>query len=180
MDYIRSMFDSKRYRAYRALQAQRKYEDTVPYIPPITKGMVIKVYDGDTITIATKLPHTISSQLGLSRRPTYRFSVRLLGIDCPEMRPKKATNADEEAANADEKAIAAIAKNAVEDMVLNKVVVLKNVSTEKYGRILADVYIGDVCLSEYQLRKRHAVPYDGKTKKIPNSWKAYYNCNENV
>ena len=31
------------------------YKDTIPFIPPITSGKVIKVYDGDTITIASKL-----------------------------------------------------------------------------------------------------------------------------
>jgi len=54
------------------------YKDTIPYIPSITCGKVIKVYDGDTITIATKLPYESS--------PIYRFSVRINGIDCPEMK----------------------------------------------------------------------------------------------
>lgn len=53
------------------------YVDTIPFVPPITSGKVIKVYDGDTITIASKLPYDHS--------PIYRFSVRLLGIDSPEM-----------------------------------------------------------------------------------------------
>ena len=30
-----------------------KYEE---FVPPITNGKVIKVYDGDTITIASKMP----------------------------------------------------------------------------------------------------------------------------
>jgi endonuclease YncB( thermonuclease family) len=41
------------------------WNDTVPFVPPITKGRVIKVYDGDTITIAARLPHPKS--------PLYRF-----------------------------------------------------------------------------------------------------------
>jgi endonuclease YncB( thermonuclease family) len=53
------------------------YHDTIPFIPPITSGKVIKVYDGDTVTIASKLPYDNS--------PIYRFSIRLLGIDSPEM-----------------------------------------------------------------------------------------------
>lgn len=39
----------------------------------------MKVYDGDTITIATRLGGTGS---------LYRFSVRLLAIDTPEKRTK--------------------------------------------------------------------------------------------
>ena len=33
------------------------YKDTIPFIPPITTGKVIKVYDGDTLTLASKLPY---------------------------------------------------------------------------------------------------------------------------
>ena len=33
------------------------YKDTTPFIPPLTYGKVIKVYDGDTLTIASKLPY---------------------------------------------------------------------------------------------------------------------------
>ena len=51
-----------------------------PFIPPISSGFVVKVYDGDTITIASKLPYESS--------PLYRFSVRLNGIDCPEIKGK--------------------------------------------------------------------------------------------
>ena len=32
-------------------------KDTMPFIPPIEKGIVVKVYDGDTITIVSKLPY---------------------------------------------------------------------------------------------------------------------------
>jgi hypothetical protein len=35
-----------------------KWEDTQEFTFPIKGGKVIKVYDGDTITIASKLPFT--------------------------------------------------------------------------------------------------------------------------
>ena len=57
-----------------------KWEDTVEFTFPITGGRVIKVYDGDTITIASKLPFDNS--------PLYRLSVRLNGIDAPEIKGK--------------------------------------------------------------------------------------------
>ena len=44
-----------------------KWEDTVEFTFPITGGKVIKVYDADTITIATRLPFKDS--------PLYRLSV---------------------------------------------------------------------------------------------------------
>ena len=114
------------------------------------------MYDGDTITIASKLPYDTS--------PLYRFSVRLNGIDCPEMKGK-----DE-----DEKECAQIAKKEMNDLIMNKMVTLKNIQTEKYGRILADVYIGDLHLNQHMIEKRLAVAYDGGTKMKPTNWMNYY------
>ena len=132
------------------------YRDTIPFVPPVEKGVVIKVYDGDTITIASKLPYPDSK--------LYRFSVRLNGIDCPEIKGK-----DE-----NEKQCAQIAKQEMSVLVLNKVVTLKNVDTEKYGRILADVYIGDLHVNKHMIEKRLAVTYDGGTKITPSNWMIYY------
>jgi endonuclease YncB( thermonuclease family) len=133
-----------------------EWNDTIPFVPPINKGFVIKVYDGDTITIASKLPYQDS--------PMYRFSVRLNGIDCPEMKGK----------DHDEKQCAILAKNEVIELVLHKNIILKNIQTEKYGRILADVYVGDLHLNQHMLEKRLAVIYDGGTKISPKSWLDYY------
>jgi len=132
------------------------WKDTIEFVPPVEKGIVIKVYDGDTITIASKLPYLSS--------PLYRFSVRLNGIDCPEIKSK-----DE-----NEKQCAQIAKKEMSDLILNKIVILKNVQTEKYGRILADVYIGDLHLNNHMIEKRLAISYDGGTKINPSNWMNYY------
>lgn len=132
------------------------WKDTIQFIPPIEKGVVIKVYDGDTITIASKLPYPSS--------PLYRFSVRLNGIDCPEIKGK-----DE-----NEKQCAQIAKEEMSNLILNKIVTLKNIRTEKYGRILADVYIDELHLNNHLIQKRLAVVYDGGTKISPKNWMEYY------
>jgi len=63
------------------------YENTEKYIPPIKKGRVIKIYDGDTITIAAKLPNFYF----WNKSPIYRFNIRLNGIDCPEIKSKNKT-----------------------------------------------------------------------------------------
>jgi len=139
---------------------QINWKDTIQFVPPIEKGKVIKVYDGDTITIASKLPYPTSI--------LYRFSVRLNGIDCPEIKGK-----DE-----NEKQCAQIAKQEMSELVLNKIVTLKNLQTEKYGRILADIYLGDLHLNKHMLDKRLAVFYDGGTKISPKNWMDYYNKGE--
>ena len=125
------------------------YKDTIPFVPNIQSGHVIKVYDGDTITIASKLPYADS--------PLYRFQVRLRGIDCPEIHGK----------TEDEKARALCARTEMETLVMQKQVVLKNVGTEKYGRLLADVFVNGIHVNAHMLQKGLAVPYFGKTK---TSW----------
>ena len=126
------------------------------FVPPIKQGRVIKCYDGDTITIASYLPYK-NSEL-------YKFSVRINGIDCPEIKSKCVS----------EKECAQIAKKCVEDKILHKMVRLENVSLEKYGRILADVYIDKVSMGDYLVEQRLAVKYEGGTKKSPNNWMEYY------
>jgi micrococcal nuclease len=134
-----------------------KWEDTVEFTYPIKGGRVIKVYDADTITIASKLPYDDS--------PMYRLSVRLNGIDTPEIKGKDITDEEKEAAKT--------ARDFVSNLTLNKFVKLENVATEKYGRILADVYIGDIHLNQLLIKERYAVVYDGGTKKKPTSWLKY-------
>jgi hypothetical protein len=131
------------------------YDETVPFVFPITQGPVIKVYDGDTITIASKMPYDSS--------PMYRFHVRLNGIDTAEIKGK----------TPDEKEAAKLAKTALENLILSKTVTLKNVQNEKYGRILADVYLDDLHVNQWMIEQRYAVKYDGKKKNSPACWLKY-------
>jgi micrococcal nuclease len=139
-----------------------KWEDTIEFTFPIKGGRVIKVYDADTITIASKLPYEQS--------PLYRLSVRLNGIDTPEIKGKGISE--------EEKTAAKNARDFVSNRILNKYVKLENIETEKYGRILADVYIGDVHLNDLLLKERYAVRYDGGTKIKPTSWLNYQKTGE--
>jgi endonuclease YncB( thermonuclease family) len=50
---------------------------------------------------------------------------------------------------------------------------LKNIKTEKYGRILADVYCNNIHINQWMLDNRYAVKYDGGTKSVPSSWLEY-------
>tara|TARA_A100001015_G_scaffold247605_1_gene284524 strand:- start:1784 stop:2410 length:627 start_codon:yes stop_codon:yes gene_type:complete len=134
-----------------------EWKNTVPFIPPINGGWVIKVYDGDTITIASKLPY--------KKSPLYRWSVRINGIDCPEMKSH----------NKNEKKVAEIAQSKLSEIILNKRVKLENVSNDKYGRVLADVYYRKLHIGAFMLKNRLAVEYHGKTKESPKDWLKFYN-----
>ena len=129
-----------------------EYKNTIKFIPPVMFGKVVKVYDGDTITIASKLL--------IPDSPVYRFSVRLAGIDSAEI--KGETNA--------EKTIAIQARDALHKLIFGEIVTLKDVSIEKYGRILATVYYNDVNVCKWMLDNNHAIPYDGGTKQRPPEW----------
>ena len=128
------------------------WSNTVAFVPPVTGGKVIKVYDGDTITIAQKLP--------IRNSPIYRFPVRLLGIDSPEIK----------GSTENEKKLAKESRDALHELIFDKNVILKDVSTEKYGRLLANVYINDIHVNKWLLDNKYAIEYDGGTKKRPIDW----------
>ena len=96
-------------------------------------------------------------KLPYKKSPIYRFSVRLNGIDTPEIKGK-----DE-----DEKQCAVLARDALKELIVGRNVELRNVQTEKYGRILAEVYCDNINLNEWMITQRFAVKYDGGTKVSP-------------
>ena len=129
-----------------------EYRDTIPFVPPIQYGKVIKVYDGDTITIASVLPNTTE--------PIYRFSIRLNGIDTPEIRGK----------TQEEKELAIQVRDALYEKIYGKMVELRNVGNEKYGRVLAEIYLDGENINQWLVDENFAVAYDGGKKHRPASW----------
>jgi endonuclease YncB( thermonuclease family) len=137
----------------------------VPFVPPVESGVVIKVYDGDTITVAA-MPLTpycgIACAEAARAGPMYRFAVRLRGIDAPEL---KGSGPAEHAA-------AVASRDALAGLLLGRAVALRNRGVEKYGRLLADVYLpnydananSDLFINGWMLENKHAVVYDGGTK----------------
>lgn len=111
---------------------------------------VLKNYDGDTITV--NIPN-VPPLLGKN------ISVRVLGIDTPEVRTK----------NKCEKEAGRIAKNLVSATLKKaKVIELHDVQRDKYFRILADVKVDGRSLKEILLKNNLAYEYDGGTKKNPD------------
>jgi endonuclease YncB( thermonuclease family) len=129
---------------------------SIPFVPQLTEGVVIKVYDGDTITIVSKLPYDTS--------PLYKFSVRINNIDCPEIKGSGEI----------EKQCAKMAKQRVSDLILGRRIELRNIGTEKYGRVLADVFIDEQDIGTLLVNERLALRYDGGTKRRPVNWLKYH------
>ncbi len=110
-------------------------------------------YDADTITCNIgDLPALIGSKI----------TVRVLGIDAPEIRGKCL----------EEKNLAHKAKEFVEQILVNaKRIELRQVSRDKYFRILADVYADGASLAQLLIAKGYALPYSGGTR-LP--WCKYF------
>lgn len=107
---------------------------------------VTSIYDGDTFRVnISSYPDIIGKSV----------PVRVKGIDTPELRTKCIK----------EKTLARIAKQLTVSILSNaKVIELRNMQRGKYFRILADVFVDDVNLSELLIASKVAVPYDGGTK----------------
>ena len=91
------------------------------------KAFVVKVYDGDTITVLTNVGFNINIKMKL----------RLSLIDTPELR-------------GEEREAGLVARDALREKILNKTVYIKTEKdkTGKYGRYLATIYISEPFLSE--------------------------------
>ena len=109
-------------RVLRKIPKNLVFNELSNFYPNIKKGRVIKVYDGDSITVAARIPE-------LKNDTIYKFSIRLNRIDTPELR----TN------NSIEKEYAIKIRDILSERIMNKMVNLKVIKTDKYGRYLAEV-----------------------------------------
>ena len=111
---------------------------------------VLKVIDGDTIEVDFDLG------FGVWLR---NQRIRLDGIDTPESR-----TADKE-----EKVRGTLSKEKLKEILGKDIRITTKIDpNEKYGRILANVYLvtetGEILVNKWMLANGYAVAYDGKTK----------------
>ena len=112
---------------------------------------VIDVYDGDTLTIAMELYGTISS-----------FRVRLAHIDTPELKP--VMNLPD---RAEVVARGKAARDHLISLILGHIVWIDILGYEKYGRLLADIYINEtdsISVNEKMITDGYGTAYEGGTK----------------
>jgi molecular chaperone DnaK (HSP70) len=84
---------------------------------------VVEVYDGDTCKINMYLHANILA----------KFTVRMMGYDCPEIKTKNST----------EKKFAIRSKTILSSLILDKIVKLECLKFDKYGRILGRITTND-------------------------------------
>lgn len=102
------------------------------------RARITSVYDGDTCT----------ALVDLGFRITFEIKIRLLGIDTPELK-------------GEEREMGLKSKARLEELILNKDVIIKTDKdkTEKYGRWLAEIFVGDVNVNQTLLSEGLARKY---------------------
>lgn len=112
---------------------------------------LVSVYDGDTIMVDLECYPSIIGR---------RISVRVFGIDTPEIKSKNPTER-EKALEARDVALTILSEA--------HQIILKNIRRGKYFRLVADVYADGLNLADILLQRRLAQTYTGGTKK-PWQW----------
>lgn len=162
-------------------------EPTTPTTYDCTIETISQVYDGDTITNAfiavADIPFPVFSPTGevfpnivLTDSGVYvQNGIRIAGIDTPEIRtskklrdgtPRTQTSRD------NEKKAAIAARNVVRKLVGDNGLrfTIGNVEMDKFGRVLGEVYVGDVNVGEYLIENGHALEYHGGTRVEWDNW----------
>ena len=139
-----------------------------------TYGKVISVYDGDTCTVAIECP-TIGYRCGIFRHyksQIVNIKVRMLGYDSPEMKPRKKDKSDRSRTVvqiAQEKLDAQECKKMLSDLVLNKIVRVEinpNPPMDNFGRLLANLFIGEQCINNIMMEDDRNMPFDMNADRI--------------
>lgn len=131
----------------------------------VLKGRVSRVIDGDTIKVITRLP----------KEPYYEVSLRLFGLDCPEMKPKGLTknNHQDTSEEIKLKILERNAANAItihlKSLLTGKYVKVRYYKEEKYGRCLGILYLREGLfrwknINNYLIEEGYAVRYTGNAK----------------
>ena len=113
---------------------------------------VTRVVDGDTVDVDIDLGFGVW---------LHKERVRIYGIDTPESRTR----------DLEEKKYGLAAKEFVKEFVRNKGgsnIVLRTQKYDakgKFGRILGDIIVDNVSMSDTMIKEHHAVPYYGQSKK---------------
>jgi endonuclease YncB( thermonuclease family) len=135
---------------YARLLQTKKDIDPFSFDGKTVYAKVVEVYDGDTCKINMYLHANILA----------KFTVRMMGYDCPEIKTKNST----------EKKFAIRSKTILSSLILDKIVKLECLKFDKYGRILGrittkDEQNNDVDVNAFMINNQLGYGYEGETKK---------------
>ena len=111
------------------------------------KAIVRRVVDGDTMDVTLDLGFDI----------LYNNRIRLYGINTPESRTR----------DLEEKKLGLAAKDRVKELCpVGSSVIIKTTKEGrgKYGRILGEIFVGDVNINQQLVAEGHAVEYFGGSR----------------
>ena len=112
-------------------------------------GKVVSVYDGDTCKV----------NLFLAPNDLKQFTIRMNGYDSPELKTKNST----------EKKCGLISRNTLVKLLEDRVVKLECLEHDKYGRILANLFVklgdgSELNVNKYMMDNHFGHSYAGGTK----------------
>ena len=108
-------------------------------------GYCFNVHDTDTISVLFKFNDQI-----------VKYNLRLDGIDAPELKSK-----DE-----NERELCIKGTNFLKELILNKIIKIKTIKADKYGRLLSNIYSygDDQCINDLLITMGFCKQYDGGKK----------------
>ena len=126
-------------------------EENVPiFVPPITFGKVLKIYTGDTFVLATKIPFFHET---IETAQICKFTIHLDSVTAPI-----------------DKENGSITKEALTQKIEHQVVQLRNVSTDRHGKIYAKVFLAEENVNEWLLKNNYVVKSkNGKKRRMSES-----------
>ncbi len=107
---------------------------------------VVNIYDGDSCKVVFRFNGELT-----------RWTIRIAHIDTPEIRTK----------NDVEKKLAYEVRDFLRNLILDKIVNIKCLDFDKYGRLLGEITYNDKLISDVLMEKGYAKKYEGGTKQ---SW----------
>jgi endonuclease YncB( thermonuclease family) len=119
-----------------------------------TKAKVLRVLDGDTVDLAFFCPVNFLRDkrfcLPVSESKGFfmRMITRIHGIDTPEHNTKEGIGA----------------KHFLKKLVLGKTIRMKSQKFDKYGRLMASIFIDEGSVAELLIENSFALPYFGERK----------------
>ncbi len=108
---------------------------------------VVSVYDGDTVKLVFPLTDKEPDHL-------YKWNCRLINVDTPELRTR----------NLKEKEFGKKVRDILREKILNKVIKVKCLDFDKYGRLLVELFMGEESINNWLIENEYAKKYDGGKK----------------